>query len=119
MSAIVKHQPATTLPFTDIAPEIKGVVDQHYRYIVGGAGFHSPSHREPGFQLSGWLDPRDAAYIAHAANAYPKLVAALREVVGNPETQDTIGGVPLLNVKLSHEQTVQLIDLLREFGEAQ
>lgn len=47
------------------------------------------------FPLHGRIDAvgsvargRDAAYIVHACNAYPELVAALQQVAGRPRAED-------------------------------
>jgi hypothetical protein len=52
---------------------------------------------------------KNAAYIAHACNAYPKLVEALREIVGS--TPGGFAGDPLIVARRSAEA------LLAELGE--
>lgn len=49
----------------------------------------------------------DAAYIAHAANAYPRLVEALRQMVGAMHQMD----------KGHHGDVLAAAALLRELGE--
>ena len=66
-----KHKPATPLPWTLVswdANKRTKIVEFAFRgdYPVNLRG------------LSTGPEQRDAAYIAHAANAYPKLVEALR-----------------------------------------
>ena len=52
------HKPATALPWTAFANDVNGKADR-----VSGLSSHV-----------------DAAYITHSANAYPKLVEALRNL---------------------------------------
>ncbi len=79
MSTALKHQPATPLPWRtererDGVRQIKGkspyfVARVHGPFTVGdpaGVGYEGAE--------------ANAAYIAHAANAYPKLVRALENV---------------------------------------
>ena len=91
-----KIRPATALPWREFAPEIAGVVDQGYRYIEGGRGFYAGPDRVEGFSLTGIIDPRDAAYLVHAASAYQKLVEALLaelEIDSRPRTRDEVRSV--------------------------
>ena len=73
----VKHQPATPLPWHSN--------DRHV-YSGGTDKTHDPdfavTHSTSGRWYRAVRKPEDAAYIAHAANAYPKLVEALRDLTG-------------------------------------
>lgn len=70
----VKHQPATPLPW-----HVGGVKTpkrgEYPAYPINNAA-HENIAQLPIYARGG--SNRDAAYIAHAANAYPKLVEALR-----------------------------------------
>lgn len=100
-----RHKPATPLPFRiaavsparhpsyPIAASIEGrTVEVGRVYIAARGG-----------------SDKDAAYIAHACNAYPKLVDALQDMAAY---QRLVGGPE--NSKFKHVQT-----LLRELGEAE
>jgi hypothetical protein len=64
-----KNQPATPLPFTVEQPNV-------HLYLKGANG------AAIGERYIGSIDERqDLAYIAHAANAYPQLVAQLRALI--------------------------------------
>lgn len=60
-----KHAPATPLPWI---PSVKGIL--------------STTGNDVAYV---YFEFKDTGYIAHAANAYPKLVEALRSVVGLAE----------------------------------
>lgn len=86
------HKPATPLPFI---ASVDNISRDNLLLLRGMCG-----NASDGVQ--------NAAYIAHAANAYPKLVAALRRI------DATISG--------SQAQAVQIgnaIALLRELGEGE
>src|SRR3990167_6932700 len=85
---MTKHTPATPLPWAAMPAPERGFNDR--------ASVHSPHFDRPGVvsgqgsigEICGGDAGRDgstqnAAYISHAANAYPKLVAALSLLV-NP-----------------------------------
>lgn len=119
MSA-VKHQPATPLPFKEFAPEIGGEVKQDYRYIEGGCGYCTESaiqHGDVGFSLAGSILPQDAAYIAHAANAYPKLVEALRYALKSMEQERDVKLRVDPNIVIHAAPIGICATLLRELGE--
>jgi hypothetical protein len=74
----VKHQPATPLPWSADDDEIGSQVNSENVSVARLGNLDKWVHDE--VPDPGELDPDvsvDAAYIAHAANAYPKLVAAL------------------------------------------
>jgi hypothetical protein len=96
---MTKHTPATPLPFSvDVSP--------FKIYVHGNAGprniCESPRLDEHSRQ--------DAAYIAHAANAYSKLVEALRLAANG---LDTTGQT----TKQSNDARNHARALLRELGE--
>ena len=66
----IKHKPATALPWE---------VDEEATVCGNNSAVAFTRRRE-----SAYMD-EDAAYIAHACNAYPKLVEALREAIGGME----------------------------------
>ena len=89
-------RPATALPWTAVEKSptyISPIVPLEWHYTRDDDGIH--------------FNPQDAAYIAHAANAYPKLVEALREIV------DPTGGWTNLRV----DNAKAAADLLRSLGE--
>ena len=68
----IKHKPATALPW---------IVNQR-RHVCSANEFTDIAHAQ-GDTTQANID--NAAYIAHACNAYPKLVAALRWAIGGME----------------------------------
>ena len=92
-------KPATALPWTI---EQIGVTDAGPRGVDGVFDI-GPLER----RISTVAGLEDAAYIAHACNAYPKLVEALREIV------DPTGGWTNLRV----DNAKAAADLLRSLGE--
>ena len=86
----MKHTPETPLPwYVELDPE----TDEPSLYD-DKAAIHHDSNR-----LADGIEPKDAAYTAHAANAYPRLIEALRKVaIGKPYAERSA-------------------DLLRELGE--
>lgn len=96
-----KHQPATPLPFSvrdgaNISNFQKGKF-----FIVSGLGL---DRLQIATMTRGPKVYADATYIAHAANAYPRLVEALREI--RTTTLDR-ACVPIID------------EVLRELGEAE
>lgn len=97
---MTKHAPATPLPWkTDENDELPPAVIRDNEYGDGIA------------EVQG--EQNDADYIAHAANAYPKLVEALRVIADRPPADDG-----------EHAAEVNWIvataaALLRELGEAE
>lgn len=88
MSGAVKHQPATPLPWVVVKDGAYTVIDSV-----------PPNAKRFGVvRYIGEPTAQNAAYIVHAANAYPKLIEALR-------VQAKLNGVPSA--------------ILRELGEAQ
>jgi hypothetical protein len=67
-----KHQPATPLPFKVFS---QGTGPRLYLDVIGGNGKAVLGAGFPVDKLR-----QNAAYIAHAANAYPKLVEALQGI---------------------------------------
>ena len=71
---ITRHTPATPLPW-----EVIRATDQRTGTMVcGGKPFNGATHAPAIVKRAGIGTHEDAAYIAHTANAYPKLVEALR-----------------------------------------
>ncbi len=96
---MTKHAPATPLPWN---------VEDNGRLIV------APNTTLPRYRDSA----ADAAYIAHAANAYPQLVEALRAMIEHPNP----GAVadPMKRHKMQAEQIAACGNaraLLRSLGE--
>ena len=108
----IKNQPATPLPWKSSHPmnidaeahrtglirvdgELRAVAQMNEFKL----GVRTRAKREP------W---QDAKYIAHAANAYPKLVEALQKIIAVPEVARMAKGTDAMRV--AHE-------LLRELGE--
>ena len=107
-----KHQPATPLPWKRVDWLNGAVTGEGFTPIFSG----STDHGE--LVIEG--RPRDFAYIAHAANAYPKLVEALREMRLIAEAQDRAGdeAVPAAyRTKTLHDAVELGNALLRELGE--
>lgn len=101
MSA-VKHQPATALPWT-VGPDMRGkerIFSPASDYEVARA------------MSRGARNARDRRtnrnYLAHAANAYPKLVDAIRRLIDIPEVAKIAKGTDAMRVAR---------ELLRELGE--
>ena len=95
-----KHQPETPLPF--VADEKTIITNREKSGRIHG-------RFEAKERISDGIAAKDAAYLAHAANAYPKLVEALRAIVAENEAAGS-GNKSL---------TVADADiLLRELGEA-
>ena len=90
------HKPATPLPWRDEEGDAGG---RHITADAKGDDAIACTYDESDFAAAA----QDAAYIAHAANAYPKLVEALHDV--------------LRQVKAYEGQHDRLRDLLRELGE--
>jgi hypothetical protein len=108
MSASVKHQPATPLP---------GTVEMHAEHGL----FLLSAKRDMVAEFYAVIDTakpfgqQNAAYYNHAANAYPKLVAALSELIGKVYADDDHAEKIALHYRTATEQAD---DLLRELGEA-
>ena len=88
---MTKHTPATPLPWSSFATDVHGPVPTertHTRKTVANCGH---AHK-------------DAAYIAHAANAYPRLVEFAQ-------------GVAAMNPHPSSDRGNDARALLREIGE--
>ena len=69
------HKPATALPWTAVKSD-RGMLVMSGSHVLTGTGRPRSSH---------WAT--DAAYIVHAANAYPRLVEALETVLAHiPES---------------------------------
>ncbi len=67
---MVKHKPATPLPWTV----------EHGNHVIGGNQERSRVAVGSLSVAEYRVADQNAAYIAHAANAYPRLVEALREL---------------------------------------
>ena len=107
-----KHSPATSLPW----------VTEKLRAPNGGTYYRCGSESDSGpvvqvfGTMSGAYDAHaNAAYIVHAANAYPKLVEALRETLRDRLTQANLHQLPPgIRSRLESARA-----LLRELGEAE
>ena len=99
---MTKHTPATPLPWHEkqVHLNYQGRVLMHS--IEGGT-------RRLDDQ-SGHFTPEDAAYLAHAANAYPKLIDTLRAVNAAVHPFDSIA---------NRLAAAAAYALLRELGEAE
>jgi len=91
----IKHAPATPLPWANQPGD-----DSSHGVLSNWRG-------EP-FEVAANAAPTDAAYIAHAANAYPRLVEALREASVSINSKV---------VGYERERMNRWISLLRELGE--
>lgn len=83
MSA-VKHQPATPLPWGAGTPEACGGDAEYARLIICGPDGSSIGQMTLGFteeEADDKIEPQNADYAIHVANAYPKLIEALRKVL--------------------------------------
>jgi len=71
-----KHTPG---PWRQYVPEIEGNTNPAYRYVKAGIGYYSEGNPDgaPGFCLSGFIRPIDAALISAALN----LLAVCREAL--------------------------------------
>jgi hypothetical protein len=100
---VTKHTPATPLPW-----RVGAVTPARFPAypIVGDVIVADVSIRARGGS------DKDAAYIAHAANAYPKLVEALRSGIMSLEAFVAIDRIPANNAGLRDMRA-----LLRELGE--
>ena len=100
----VKHKPATQLPWKPwtkrVHHEIYAANDQIVAEVRQCSGPNGSTHE-------------DAAYIAHACNAYPQLVAALRKLIDCRvnDARGTFTG-EFINARLS------ATTLLRTIGES-
>jgi hypothetical protein len=98
-----KHSPATSLP---------------WKLKQDKAAPYSGIYTETGKQIThenGATSDENAAYIVHAANAYPKLVEALRETLRDRLTQANLHQLPPgIRARLESARA-----LLRELGEAE
>lgn len=103
----VKNQPATPLPFLFVhnQPYIGAPQGEAWPYcrIVGGEGcYEGDDQQGTGFGIDSIMREEDARYLIHAANAYPRLVEALRACFGG-----------------SLDASVKAELLLRDLGEAE
>lgn len=96
-------KPATPLPWKD------GPVFQ----TDSRALFHTDETRPGKWQRrldgKGYFEAADAAYISHTANAYPRLVEALKHLFED--------AAPDLEYTEKHGVLIEVRDLLRELGE--
>ncbi len=95
---MTKHTPATPLPWETLPAARSNLVH------VETSTDHAPVCSLPKARAD------DAAYIAHAANAYPKLVEALRDAANGLDT--TGQTTPQSNAARNNARA-----LLRELGE--
>lgn len=101
MSA-VKHRPATPLPFPQNTLPFSQVAG-HQQHINDAIGY----------EVAKATDGHRAAYLVRAANAYPKLVEALREVLRDRLTQANLHQMPpAMRQRLESARAA-----LREIGE--
>jgi len=91
-----KHKPATTLPWFATAQVCKG--GMRVVSAVGDRGVARDCHKG------------DAAYIAHTANAYPKLVEVVRGML------DANDHGSVSNIRTATEAMRALLDGLGEAG---
>jgi hypothetical protein len=92
----IKHKPATPLPwFENWNNPQDGWIEGQSQQVVVLTGVQDGQDQDDA--------DKDAAYIAHAANAYPKLVRALYNIQRDVRTRQDIEDAR---------------DLLRELGEA-
>ena len=76
---MTKHQPATPLPWLHNDTTRRPLPLHYYARICGEEGRDAETIAVvPCHDMSDTSAAEDAAYIAHAANAYPKLVQALK-----------------------------------------
>jgi hypothetical protein len=69
-------------PWTEKAVALVDGTDEHYRTIEAGIGFHSQPAEDyaPGFNICGFIHPKDAALIAAAPELLDACYMALRGV---------------------------------------
>ena len=89
----MEHKPATPLPWE---------VDEEATVCANNTVVAFTSTRVSAYQ------DEDAGYIAHAANAYPKLIAELRKIVVPDDEGWTI---------IAGKSAASALALLRELGE--
>jgi hypothetical protein len=97
-----KHKPATALPWQKESPMqgIRGGEGSQHIYTAHASGNYKTREQ-------------DAAYIVHAANAYPKLVEALRHAIKEADGYcDDEHGHPANTLDAERA-------LLRELGESE
>lgn len=99
----IKHTPATPLPWTAINWEVNKRTKLRQHALRG------PDYPVNLRGLATGPEQRDAAYIAHAANAYPKLVEALALIENSGSFKGGTSIKELQNIARS---------VLRELGEA-
>lgn len=104
-----KHKPATPLPWHLGVKQAERIIYTQDGWAVANATvYHGHEDAED--------CKRNAAYIAHAANAYPRLVEALRKL----EAEANKVRVNMVNVKEGRalgESVNDAAALLRELGE--
>lgn len=98
----VKHQPATPLPWS--LKHGNHVIAGEYEFDVAIAWLtdSTPSSEKA---------DANAAYIAHAANTYPRLIEALRQML------EIVGPTPMRSSKDGNQFHAAKM-LMRELGEA-
>lgn len=106
-----KHTPATRLPWQQNHHKRRQVCDADGEFR--GCG-----------RIANAIAVQDAAYIAHACNAYPKLVEALRKMAERTDqlcgTVNTLSNAQGLGRKVWPNDFNDVAqDLLRELGEAE
>ena len=104
-----KHSPATSLPFKH----------RENTFITArGHVFACPTYAHPTTPDDGLSESdvrQNFSYLVHAANAYPKLVEALRETLRDRLTQANLHQLPPgIRSRLESARA-----LLRELGEAE
>jgi hypothetical protein len=109
---VAKVVPITPLPFraVDRNDLLEAGEAAHCYWEIGGGRGYLPSDELTGFCLRGFIHVDDARYIVHAANAYPKLVAALQALT---ET----GHTPEDAAEYRRKAMTAADDLLAELGE--
>ena len=104
-----KHAPATPLPWEVSPPEYEGGVQICGVPLTSRTG---PSIYSVDLGDCNGISERDGRYIAHAANAYPHLVEALRQLSASDYTGHG-------HVLPSRAQVDAARALLRDLGEAE
>lgn len=115
MSA-VKHQPATPLPWRSTHPmKLDDSAPRHGLVRIDAGHFPSVAQMVE-YDKRNAVPVQDARYIAHAANAYPKLVEALR--AASRELWQALGGGDDDDCRTIADARCKRFDsLLRELGE--
>lgn len=113
----VKHQPATPLPFSRM-----GAMWIEARDEYGAIRYYDPARYESHSvaRVFGPDQEQNGDYLVHAANAYPRLVEALRKQLSNVERRlDAVQAAHGIEARAEEAALeIEARALLAELGEA-